>query len=440
MTSRNRQLGGLWWASPAGCLLLVVPVSLALAASTSDLSFRMLYRTPRSLGTDDVLLLSAAAGVLLLGVLSAMCLLARPWPRGWPDLGPAQLRVVRRAADVAFWLTVLGYVAFALAGAARGASLTALLGALASQENYSGDIKRSFAPVTGITTLTQMGIAYAVLGGLLLAAGHRQGVRRRLAVVVVLALLRTYFLTERLAVLEVAVPLLVLLAVAAQRRGSVLPGPAPFVAVPALVVIFGLFEYSRSWVFFRSRTTSSYSEFVLDRLAGYYGTAYNNGAVLLEHGDYPGRLPYGSLQAVWDAPGAGALDLYGRLGGGDAAAVSAQALERYANPEFNSPCGLCTPLLDFGTTGGMVFWLLAGVALGALYAGFRSGHAAGLLLYPVAFLGILEIPRYLFWTHGRIVGPVLLLVVTAVYLQRAGSDPGAEEQPRQVLVTVNSTS
>lgn len=415
-------------------MLLVIPVSLALAASTDDLSFRMLYRTPRGLSTDDVLLFLAAGGVLLLGALSAMCLLARPWPRAWPGLSADQVRVLRASADVAFWLTVVGYAAFAVAGVTRGVTVEVLLGAVFSQENYGGDLKQAFAPITGITTFTQMGIAYAVLGGLLLAAGHSQGVARRLVVVVLLALARTFFLTERLALLEVAIPLVVILAVAAQRRGSVLPAAAPLVAVPAVVVVFGIFEYSRSWVFFRSRTTSSYPEFVLDRLAGYYATAYNNGALNIEHGDYAGRLPFGSLQALWTAPGAGALDLYGRLGGGDPGAAFAEVLRRYGNPEFNNPCGLCTPLLDFGTIGGLLFLLVAGLALGGLYASFRSGAAVGLLLYPVAFVGILEIPRYLYWTQGRIVGPVLLLLVTAVHLQRAGERASASpDAPRTTV-------
>lgn len=415
----------LWWVSPAGCLLLVVPVSLLLAAGTSDSDFRLLYRTPKVVTGTQTLQFLAAGGVLLLGVLAAAARHGRPAPRtsAWPHLPAVAAPVLARAADVVFRLTVVGYLATALAGVARGVTAAQLIGALTSQSNYGGDLRRAFAPVTGITTLTQLGIAYVVLGGVLLLADppadRRRQVGRRLAVVVLLGLLRAFFLTERLALLELVVPLVALLAVRARTRGRPVLDLAPVIALPALAVVFGAFEYSRSWVFFRSRTTSSFPQFVLDRLAGYYATAYNNGAIALEHASFPGRLPYSSIEAFWTAPGVQQLDLYTRLTGVDAPAAAATLLAQYGTPEFNNPGGLSVPLVDFGVPGGLVAFLLLGLLVGTLWAQFQDGRGYGLLLYPVAFTGLLELPRYLYLTQGRLVPPVLALVLTAVALRRA---------------------
>lgn len=420
---------GLWWLSPVGVVLLVVPVSLLLAVSTSDAGFRLLYRTPKVLTSGQALLFLAAAAAMLLGVLLTVPGRQAPWPSPWPVLRAEQVRILRRAANVCFWTTVLGYVTYLAAAGARGLSPADLQAILFSQENYSGALREVFAPVTGITTLTQVGIAYVVLGGLLLISGNGQGVRRRLTVVVLLGLARAFFLTERLALIEVVVPLAVL-AAAGLRQQRHRPGSqwlpfAPVLAVPALVAVFGLFEYSRSWVFFRTRTTSTFPEFVLDRLAGYYATAYNNGAIQLVHTPDDGRLPYSSLEALWTAPVVAQLDVYQRLTGLDAPTEYAVLLEQHGTPEFNNPGGLAVPLTDFGLAGGLLAFLVAGLLVGLAYRSFRNGSPTGLLLYPVVFTGLLEMPRYLYWTQGRVVPPVLALVVTAVLVHRAGPPVGA---------------
>jgi hypothetical protein len=415
----------LWWVSPHGALLLVVPTSLLLAAATSDLDFRLLYRTPKSLTAGQSLLFLCAGGMLLLGVLITQALRGRSRQAVWPALRPSDVALLHRASGVVFVLTCVGYASMLLAGFARGVRPADLVGALTAQSNYSGALRAGFAPVTGLTTLTQLGIAYVVLGGLLLLAGERGRVPRRLAVVLLLGLFRAFFLTERLAVLELVLPLVALAAVHARRRGGrrALLDLAPVAALPLLAVVFGAFEYSRSWVFFRSRTTATFPEFVLDRLAGYYATAYNNGAIGLEHAGHPGRLPYSSIEAFWTAPGVEQLGLYQRLTGVDPTVAYTTMLAQYGSPEFNNPGGLSLPLVDFGVPGGLVAFLLLGLLIGLLWTWFQDGAPYGLLLYPVAFTGLLELPRYLYVTQGRLVPPVFALLVVAHLMRRPAPQP-----------------
>ena len=160
-----------------------------------------------------------------------------------------------------------------------------IVNAIVSQDNYTGQLKVLFAPVAGVTSLTQVGIAQVVLAALVLCHGRSPAVVRRLVVVLVLGLLRSYLLTERLALLELVVPLLAVGAAHRRRRrgrGRFLPF-APVLALPVLLVVFGIFEYSRSWNYYRTRTTQSFPLFVVNRLAGYYATSYNNGALQLDH-------------------------------------------------------------------------------------------------------------------------------------------------------------
>jgi hypothetical protein len=406
-----------------GSLLLVVPASVWLAWSTSDLNFRLLYRAPKLLDDGLAVLFLIAGAALLLGMLLAGSYRPTRWADPWPGLDDRQLDVLQKSAGVCFWLTIVGYTAFAVAGIARGATPALLLQTLLTQDTFGGEVEELFAPVTGITTLTQVGVAYVVLAGLLWISGRRQVVWRRMALVVGLAVVRGFFLTERLAIIEIAVPLLLLLAVQRQRLGDVRAALAPVAALPLLVVVFGLFEYSRSWTFFRDRTTATYPEFVLDRLAGYYATAYNNGAAQIQDGGFSGRLPYFVLEAFWTAPGVGSLGLYDRLAGGSAVDAYAEVLEQRANPEFNNPCGLCSPLVDLGTSGGLLWLLVAGVLVGLCWSGFRTGAPWALVSYPVVFLGLLELPRYLYWTQGRLVPAAVALAIVAFLLSRRPRTP-----------------
>jgi len=416
---------GVWWVSPAGAIALVVPTTLLLALRTPQLDFRLFYRSPKTLTSAEAALFAAAALVLVLGSLLPLTVASSRWSRSWPSLSAAQLRVLLRASSVCFWLTVTGYVALLLAGVARGARPADLVSAVTSQSNYTGNLKALFAPVTGITTLTQVGIAYVVVAGLLLSQRPPQGrtrqIRRRLLIVVLLGLLRSFFLTERLALLEVLVPLIAVSAVRARQRSRVawtLPA-APALAVPLLIVVFGAFEYSRSWVYFRSRTQQNFPGFVVNRLAGYYATAYNNGALQLQYGQRSGRLPYDSFEAFWTAPGVSQLHLYQRVTGSYGSQLLDTVLTQHGNPEFNNPGGLAVPLLELGTVGGLIFFAIAGLLIGCAYRSFRAGEPVGLLLYPVAFTGLLELPRYVYWTQGRLTPAVVVLVVIGLRLRSA---------------------
>ena len=417
---------GLWWLSPAGAVLLVVPITLWLATQADDAQYRARWRVPKALTNATAEMFVAA---VLVFSLAAMWQLShnedRPYqPDGrWPHLRPSEVNVLERSLRPLYWLTVGGYAAILGSAVLHGLTLQTLRSALIDQNNYSGTVKRLFVTVPGITTLTQVGIAFIIVAAIVYGYRPTRALRRQVIIIVVLAVLRTFLLTERLAVLELVVPAVALMAMRRRshprRRVRQLVQLAPLLFIPALIAGFGVAEYSRSWVYFSNQPNQeSFAEFTVSRISGYYATAYNNGQLYLTYGRYPNRIPYLSLEALWSAPLVSQLGVYEKLNHGSDAKYAEKILETHGSAEFNSPGGVAIPFVDFGTFGGFVFFVIAGSATGWLYRRFRRGDVLAVLLYPMVVIGLFELPRFLYWTAGRVVPAVVAALAVTYFVHK----------------------
>ena len=419
--SPSSRARGLWWLSPAGAVTLVVLPTLAMALRLPDDRFRAAWGTPRWLHGEYVLLLLAGVAVFAVASLVPLLLPRSSLARPWPGLSPIMRQRLLLASSVVFWATMLGYLAYLAVGVARGARPADFVAVLVSQDTLSADLKEVFAPVAGVTTMTQFGIAYVVLGTVLLMDGPAPGVYRRLAIVGGAALMRAFFLSERLAILELIIPAVAVVAMVAvgspRTWVSRATRWAPLIFAPAVIAVFGVFEYSRSWVFYQARTGGSFLDFAVERLSGYYTTAYNNGQMLYMFDAVPGRIPLRTLEVLWTAPVVEQLGVYDRLSPGGSSALQ-DLLAQKANPEFNNPCGLCDPFLDWGAAGGLLWWALAGLLLGLAYRAFCNGSLYLLLLYPPLVTGLFEVPRYLYWTQGRLAPALVALALIGWWAAR----------------------
>jgi hypothetical protein len=415
-----RNATGVWWLSPAVVTLIVVPAAVVSTALIPAESFRAQWDTPKIITLETCLLLGTGGLVLALGALVVTA--ARPTvPREerWPGLRPSEVSTLRRASSLFVVLTVLGYLALVAVAVDAGVNW-ADLGAVFGPEGLSGaEVEGRVDTIPGITTLTQFGLAAVVVSALLLCQQPSVAEAVKLALVVGLALPRAFLFTERLALLELAVPVVAIVAArfATRPRGRRVVRLVPVVAAPVLFAVFALFEYTRSWTFYRATTEAGFPRFAAERLAGYYTTALNNGQLELLHTAAPQRWPYTTVEAVWTAPGMSHLNLHELLSGGPDPDYVAM-LTRYANPEFNNASGLAPPFVDFGTFGGLLYFLVIGIVAGLLYRGMRESCPAGMLLYPVLFVGLLELPRYLHWAQGRSLPAYLALGTLAVLLHR----------------------
>jgi oligosaccharide repeat unit polymerase len=413
----------LWWISPLGVTLLMVAPTLMVAATTTDETFRTQFREPKSLTTHTMLLYLCAATIFVVG--SALPLLRNEGSAQRPrqKFSDRQLGTLISASTVLYRLTILGYVAFLVVAIARGLRPATVFRAFSQGGTESNTLRQLFAPVTGVTTLTEIGIAFVVISVLVLLRRRDHTTLHRLVILLMLALARAYLVNERLALLELLVPMLVVLALdrAAVVHGTrrVLVQLAPLVLVPILVLVFSVFEYSRSYKFYAANAHESFLRFGSQRLAGYYTTAYNNGQISLDHQHFSGRLPYGTLEVLWTAPGISQLNLYAALTGRDDVQLSNDLLKQYGNPEFNSPGGLATPLVDYGIIGGFVFLFVLGLILGFIYRDCCDGRFYAILMYPPLVTGLFELPRYIYWTQGRLAVALVALAFVAARMKSA---------------------
>jgi oligosaccharide repeat unit polymerase len=408
---RSPDIAGIWWLKPSRITLIWMAVLLVSMLTSAD-AYAEIARTRKYIdwGTTSVLMLGLAA--FWLG-----CVL---FERSAPT--HRALSVYAWLADdrSVLWLstlllaaTVMAYLIW-LGPALNPATLIAILTAEFGSE-YG---RKVTSQIAGLTTLTELGMPLAVLATLRCLRGR---VRERafwlgiIGVLFVLAALRALIWSERIAVIEVAIPAATTL-ILFTYRGQRWFGYIPVVALALLVGIFAAFEYFRSWTFF-SAWGENYLAFAVGRLFSYYSTSFNNGAAYMQLVP-PSYVPVNFARFIFEFPNpfSDGLRQY-------AAAYDDQLatfFTDYLNPEFNLLSGPGAVIADFGPyLGCFGLFLLGGIA-GALYASYVRLGIAGLVLYPVWLVGLLDFGRTLYWPQGRVI-PAVLAAAIIMLLYRASS-------------------
>lgn len=428
----------LWWLSPAIITLIISSVSIFPTALVSDEQFRIQWRTPKTVTTDTLMLFGCGALALAFGALVGIAVSAVPRPQAtrWPSLDSNSVALLTRASTVLTSATVAGYLGFLYLIYRSGLSWGQLFG---GSDAHGTSPKDAIGTIPGLTTLTQLGMAAVTVSTVLLVQQFSRAELIKVLTIIGLALPRAYVYAERLSILELAIPVTVILAgrlAIGRRSHRVVARALPAVGITAVALIFGIFEYSRSWAYYRNHGQSSFTEFALSRLAGYYVTAVNNGQIILDHLRWPGRWPYDTLDGFWSAPGIEQFHLYQRLSGHAPSYARGNespyfdTLAQFGNAEFNNPSGYVGPFVDYGLFGGLIFMFAAGVIAGLLYRQFCCGRPIGLLLYPVYFIGITEMPRYIYWPQGRVAYTWLaLFAILALLARTKRADPTPSDQP-----------
>jgi oligosaccharide repeat unit polymerase len=404
----------IWWLSPEVVFAATIGLTALAAAWLSPEAYRQ-YGTPKYFTAYYLALAGFAVVAFTIGSWTARTSRAKPHatpPEVEANLGGWFL--------VAATLALAGYAIWGAVAVKNGLSLSSLSRFMnISNVEAADELKlNAMQTIPGVTTATQFGIAAFLLGVWLWSRG-KNWVAPVLFVLCAATLLRTVLNSERLALLEVAVPaaLVAIRTVVMERQWSQSARQLivwlPAIAVAGVLVAFAATEYPRSWRHYRDHF-NSFAEFTLWRASGYYTTALNNGAMAHDvRGTWP--LPYGSLHAVWAFPLIEHSSMsYEALTGVDPEVVHRATLERFGNPELNNASGLFQPLLDFGPLGMIVYWLLFGWLAGTLYRGFLAGSVAGMAFYPILYLSLLEAPRILYLPAGRAFAPLAFLAVFAL--------------------------
>lgn len=424
---------GVWWLHPGWAGILAVLPGLAVTCLVPADDFQLWWRTPKYFQGTHALLTVLLLGAFVAGTLLPNLTRRRSRSRGpRPGATAVQLRTLLWSGRVFLVLTLTGYVAWTISAVSRGYGMQQLSNAIELKQGALMSARyESLSTVPGITTLTQFGpLAIACLLLHRRLSGQRHTVA--LAGLVLLTVARGFINVERLAMMEMAIPLIVLTAAVAprsrQKHRKLLWAMSPAIAPVALAVFFGAFEYTRSWNdFYAQHGNTGFMGFVLRRLGGYYATAANNAVLLLSH-SRSSSLPYYTLPFIWNFPIIGSVfQPHSGVISGPSSWMS--MLAEYGNDEFNNAGGLLPVIADYGLAGALAWWGAVGFLLGICYHSMRSGDLRGLLIYAVTYVGILEMGQLFYWGLGRAFPVMAGGIVLTILFRRTES---GDSRPRDI--------
>ena len=291
--------------------------------------------------------------------------------------------------------------------------------------------KKALEDFEGVNILTQS-FLFAIGPYLYLSEIQKKPYWRTLLVLSALLAVRAFMMAERLALMEIAVPALVVLSLRRQISITVGRLAALVTGVPVLFVTAEVFRSFNAK--FVEETGWAYLDFSfilqwnLERLALYYTDVTNKFYLILNTG-------YFYTTAFYEE---GIQRILARFGFEE---VSNSALSEWVylfgagNPEMTNPGGLASMFTDMGWWAVPALLFFAVMLLVAHWRAAR-GSIFCLAVYPVMFLAMVELPRFVYLYQSRVVFPFAFFLVVwlaALLLSsRTRSAPLLEQQPETV--------
>jgi hypothetical protein len=292
--------------------------------------------------------------------------------------------------------------------------------------------RTAIGTVAGITSLVNLAPVFFGLAGYLLfvrKTRHPMLVACT-AAVMLFTLMRVYLWSERLALAEAVIPL----ALALLTHSSPKPEHkvrrffywlGPYAALPAVFLFFAFAELFRSWSYYDARM--GFWEFALGRFVSYYYTSLNNGAGMLATADWPNatfqhvllwlhKFPLGIGLSFSDMVGLNEFNMEN-----PPTAASREFLQRYGDPEFNTPSSFLSVTFDLGVAGALIYFFLTMFIGGVLCSRYPKGDLMSVMLYPSVLVALFESFRYPYWGTSRAVVWLLgtLVIVAVLWTLRA---------------------
>lgn len=401
-----------WWAQPLKlvayfilpifCLLHIVAVSVDLSSVVE----KQVY-----LGADSFFIGILMLVAIIFGALTKTYLCAENTGiNGETSESKTPSQKTLTSLSIFTLLITIGAYAIWFGEAVLNPDL--LINVLMMSAGAMYDVREEYSTIGGITTLTQIGILYVSLYvyqrlmGYPLKSFFKYGVY----LVVFLALFRTVFWSERLAIIEITIPLIVYKFIrfrAGKFKKSIVV-MLPYFGIIFLFMFFGVFEYFRSWVNHYNQYYNSYVQFIIDRVSAYYLLALNSGYGLVAESKHNMFDVFYLNEWFYRLPVLKNL-LITREN------VTGTYLTRFADEEFNNMSGLYTIYYDLGPFSILLMFIFGYISQ-SLYIGYRKYSFYSVLLFPVFFLSVLELLRINYWFDVRVI-PIYLFVLIIYIFQ-----------------------
>jgi hypothetical protein len=300
-----------------------------------------------------------------------------------------------------------------------------LLGALIGQAGAVYKIRHLGLNIPGVTSVTQFGISYACIYGTKTIA-YKQKLKTRyhlyMAAIIMLAIFRAVVNSERIAILEIIIPMMVILGgnlPTAKRAVSCIIIAFPLLAVFGAPIFFAAFEYNRSWVSHYQFIYDNIFEFAFERLSIYYVSSLNNICGLLDVQSWPTYSGDWTLRWLYKFPLVG--DALSTSFSSDQADAFGQFLENYSDVEFNNPTGILVVFQDWGVVGATIFFSVYGWISGYSYRAFLKGRGLVQYLYPIIFYSLYEILRIGYLYDSRCFSAIIGILISFLFWGRRSS-------------------
>ena len=287
-------------------------------------------------------------------------------------------------------------------------------------EGGTDGVRHYVSTTPGITTLSQLGIIYTILYLTIFFMNSNGQLSRRYHLyfisILILTLFRVIAWSERLALIEVLVPLILITVSNVNLKKfklTFLIRYAPYLGILLLLVFFGVTEYFRSWNYYK-QYYSNIVEFVLERTLNYYSTSLNNGAGIIEYATGINGYFWYSLNWLYKMPLVGEflVDIL------NASSPIGSFLSTYATQEYNNPSGIYIIAYELSFYGGILYVTAFGFVTGILYRSFYEKSGLGVYLYPVFFIGILEFLRLLYLSESRVFPIILFSIIGYLFFTK----------------------
>jgi len=241
--------------------------------------------------------------------------------------------------------------------------------------------------IPGITTFTQFGIISAILFLLLYITFPKKRYIIFILIIVVLSIIRAIFFGERLAVLEILIPLSFIYLRFYPYKFKVFT-----ILMFIIFILLWASELLRSYMSQEYLGKYSPMEYLLYRFIMYFATTLNNAFLLFDKfHPYIDFLP-ATLKPLYKLihQPIYSESIYKRL------------LENHLNPEYNNKSAWGVLYFDFGYYGFVISFLIGSLSK-IFYNLYKRLTLLGILVYPIFLVFLFQSYRILYLNNSRII-------------------------------------